>query len=183
MEVYCKKCEITWEVSAHSYKNAKKTGCPVCKKKAISEAQSEKITSAETKRKIGKKASQRPGSLAGKTGDQHPRYKGEKARDLANPSNADYAWKNVVREYCNYTCVVSLERAINKRAPGFACHHLNGFDSYPDQRYLVTNGVYLKREIHNQFHTLKGFGKTPNNSLLIFAKKFMALIGLKEKTC
>lgn len=139
-KVRCNTCNHTWETSVHSYKSAKKTGCPMCKKKVASETHTGKVTSEETKRKIGAKASQRPGSLAGKTGSEHPRFKGGVARDLRNPSNADYAWKTAVRKRCNYTCVITKEKM--KKGQSCACHHLNSFDVYEDQCYLPENGVF-----------------------------------------
>lgn len=134
----------------HKYKNAPKTGCPACKKIIVSQTHKGKVTSEETKQKIGAKASQRPGSLKGKTGVLHPRYKGGLARDMQNPSNADFAWKTAVSKRCGYKCVITLEKV--KRGVRFACHHLNGFGLFEDQRYLPENGVFLQREIHSQFH-------------------------------
>jgi hypothetical protein len=90
IQIHCNTCSTTWETTVHKYKNAKKTGCPECKKRTTSETHKGKVTSAETKRKIGEKASQRPGSLTGQTGVNHPRYKGGVARDLKKPSFEDY---------------------------------------------------------------------------------------------
>lgn len=154
--IYCKTCGATWETTVHKYKNAPKTGCPECKKIIASETHKGKVTSEQTKRKIGAKASQRPGSLTGKTGELHPRFKGGLARDMRNPSNADFAWKTAVRKRCGYRCVITLDKA--KPNERFACHHLNGFDLFKDQRYLAENGVYLRREIHLKFHNEYGFG-------------------------
>lgn len=154
--IRCNSCCNEFITTVHSYKNANKTGCPECKKQIASKTHKDKITSLETKRKIGEKASQRPGSLTGKTGVLHPRSKKGLARDLTNPSTLDYSWKTSVRKRCKYTCVVSLEKQNQK---GFVCHHLNSFDVDVDQRYLVENGVYLKRNIHKQFHDVYGYGK------------------------
>lgn len=153
IEIHCNTCLTTWITTVHKYKNAKKTGCAQCKRVITSQTHKGKVTSPETKRKIGAKASQRPGSLTGKVGAAHPRHKGGVARDLKNPSTQDYAWKNAVRKRCNHTCVVTLEKA-KRGARGFHCHHLNGFNLYVDQRYLPENGVYLKKEIHEHFHGL-----------------------------
>lgn len=164
-ELQCNTCKHQWETTVHSYKNAKHTGCPECKKRKASEIHTGKVTREETKRKMGEKASQRPGSLTGKTGSQHPRFKGGNARDLQNPSNADYAWKTAVRKRCNYTSVITKEKYQPRQR--YVCHHLNSFDVYEDQRYLPENGVFLKREIHKQFHEVYGFG---NNTEAQFAE-------------
>lgn len=97
----CSPSNNAWETTVRSYLNAKKSGCPGCKKRVASETHKGKVTSEETKRKIGEKASQRPGSLTGVTGEAHPRFKGGTARDLKRPSYADYAWKTSVRKRCN----------------------------------------------------------------------------------
>jgi len=164
--IQCNTCCKEFTTTVHAYKNAKKTGCPECKKQITSKTHKGKITSIETKRKIGEKASRRPGSLTGKTGSAHPRSKGALARDLTNPSTLDYTWKTSVRKRCNYTCVVSLEKQ-KRGQKGYCCHHLNSFDVYVDQRYLVENGVYLKRNIHKQFHDFYGYG---NNNEFQFAE-------------
>jgi hypothetical protein len=162
-------CGTTWTTTVQSYKNAKKTGCTGCKKKITSQTHSGKVTSLETKQKISKKASQRPGSLAGKTGEQHPRYLGGVARDKKKPSCADYKWKNAVRARCNFTCVVTLA-SNRKRGPGFECHHLNGYDAFEEQRYLPENGVYLTKEIHKQFHNIYGYGNNTEAQFVAFCE-------------
>lgn len=146
-----------------------KTGCPECKKQVSSKTHKGKITSEETKRKIGEKASQRPGSLKGRTGKSHPRFNDGMSRDFKNPSTLDYEWKTAVRQRCNFTCVVTLECNKGKKK-GFACHHLNSFDIFVEQRYLPENGVYLKREIHKQFHNIYGYGKNTEAQFAEFCK-------------
>jgi len=142
----------------------------MCKNKVTSETHTGKVTSEETKRKIGAKASQRTGSLTGKKGSDHPRFQGGVARDLKNPSHADYAWKSAVRKRCNYTCVITKEK--QKSGQRYACHHLNSFDVYVDQRYLSENGVFLKREIHKQFHDNYGFGNNTEQQFAEFCNRF-----------
>lgn len=110
--IRCDTCCNEFTTTVQSYKNAKKTGCPKCKNEIASKTHKGKKTSLETKRKIGEKASKRPGSLTGRTGLLHPRSKGGLARDLKNPSTLDYSWKINVRKRCKYTCVVSLEKKI-----------------------------------------------------------------------
>lgn len=171
IQIHCNTCSTTWETTVHKYKNAKKTGCPECKKRTTSETHKGKVTSAETKRKIGEKASQRPGSLTGKIGANHPRYKGGVARDLKKPSFEDYQWKNAVRKRCNFTCVVTLEKA-KRGYKGFHCHHLNSFHLFVDQRYLPQNGVYLKKEIHQQFHCLYTLNNITEEKFAEFCKLY-----------
>jgi hypothetical protein len=148
--IYCRNCNTIFKTTVHSYKNAK-SGCWECKKQVASKTHKNKITSDETKRKISEKAQKRPGSLKGRIASLHPRSKNGLARDLKNPSNIDYAWKNSVKKRCKYMCIVSLTKQKRKET-GFVCHHLNSYDIHPDERYKIENGVYLKKEIHKKFH-------------------------------
>lgn len=173
IKIRCETCQATWQTTVHSYKNARQTGCPECKKLVSSKTHKGKVTSEETKRKIGVKASQRPGSLTNKTGALHPRYKGGLARDTRNPSNADFVWKTAVypkRKRCRNQCVITLDKM--KAGQKFACHHLNAFDLFEDQRYLVENGVFLKREIHSKFHRKYGFGGNTEAQFAEFCMEF-----------
>lgn len=166
IKIRCETCKNEWETKAHSYINAKKTGCPECKKVAISNVHQGKTVSPATRAKISAQAQGRPGSLTGVTGPQHPAYKGGYGRDLKNPSTKDYVWKNGVRERCNYTCVITGEKNKNN-GPGFACHHLESYNTNPSLRYDIENGVYLKKEIHQHFHKLY---KSGNNTEEQFAE-------------
>lgn len=170
MTFHCFKCNTIWETTGHAYKNAKKTGCPGCKKITTSETHTGKSVSESTRKKIGEKASLRPGSLTGVTGSAHPRYKNGVGRDFTNPSTEDYLWKSSVKKRCGYKCVVSL--AHTSSGKDFACHHLNSFNSFPEQRYLPSNGVYLKREIHKQFHDSYGYGKNTEAQFADFCLKW-----------
>ncbi len=49
----CQTCGCIFETSLNSYKNAKKTGCPECKKLVIQKTHKGKTLSEETKAKIG----------------------------------------------------------------------------------------------------------------------------------
>ena len=55
---------------------------------------------------------------------------------------------------------------------GFACHHLNSVDVYPDQQHNPQNGVYLIKKVHSQFHRNYGFGKTNEQQFAQFCQKF-----------
>lgn len=122
------------------YKYAPGTGCTECKKIIASKTHTGKIISKETRSKIGQKASQRPGSLTGKFGETHPRFKGGSARDDDFGSKADYNWKNAVRKRCKDRCVITgIYATSNKR---HQCHHLYSFDSHKNLRYEPLNGIY-----------------------------------------
>lgn len=170
ISVHCHICNKDFETTVQSYKNAKKTGCPHCKKEVCSKTHKNKIVSEQTRCKIGLKASKRPGSLKGCFGAKHPRYKHGNARNLKYSSYLDYLWKNAVRKRCKHKCVITFEGW--KEAERFACHHLNSYDIHDDQRYLVENGVYLKREIHKKFHDNYGYGNNTEAQFVEFCMRF-----------
>jgi hypothetical protein len=178
--VKCNTCGSDFTTSAHSYKNAKKTGCPCCKKQIVSDTHRGKATHEETKRKIGEKASQRPGSLTGKTGEQHPRYKGGSGRSFQNPSNDDYKWKSEVRKRCKYTCVVTLEKQ-KRNQKGYVCHHLYSWDLHEEKRYLPENGVFLKKEIHKKFHDTFAYGKNTETQFAAFCQQYYGFDWFERK--
>lgn len=167
--IYCKSCDFTWETTAHSYINAKKSGCVSCKKKIASATHKNKTVSESTRLLIGLKASQRPGSLKGVTGSNHPRYTNGYGRDLKNPSNLDYAWKNGVRKLYHYRCVLTGVESKNSTCHA---HHLDSYNMFPEKRYLIENGVYLSKEVHKQFHNTYKYGNNTELQFIEFCKNF-----------
>jgi hypothetical protein len=157
----CLTCSTEWETKVHSYKNAKKTGCPGCKKITTSHTHKGKTVSDKTRALIGKKASARPGSLLGVMGERHPRYKGGYGRDLKKRSTVDYIWINAVKKLYRKACVLTGVK-IN-----LVCHHLDGWNITPDRRYDISNGVCIVKSLHKEFHDIYGYG---NNTEAQFAE-------------
>ena len=164
MTLQCQTCLTQWSPTVHSYLNSKKTGCPGCKKLAISKAQTKKKVSEWTKKLIGEKASQRPGSLKGVTGPDHPAYKGGMARDLKNPSTADYIWKSSIRKLFQGKC------ALTGIKHNLVAHHLNGFNRFPEQRYDLRTGVLITQNLHKLFHDSYGYGNNTEHQWAEFCK-------------
>jgi len=178
IRVECHTCGLIWQPTAHAYKNAKKTGCPECKKAICSKTHKNKVVSESTRRLIGEKASRRKGSLTDRVGELHPRYKGGSGRDFKNLSNLDYAWKTAVRQRCDFRCVITGKcyvRNLPENTKQFACHHLYSFDLYPDLRYDPKNGVYLDYKTHGLFHKLYGFGKNTEEQFADFCFRYYDL--------
>lgn len=164
LDFKCNTCGAIFTTSLHSYKNAKKTGCTNCKKLTTQETHKGKILTEETKAKIGEKASQRVGSLKGKTGAAHPRYKGGSARDHHYSSNADYAWKNAVKKLYGRACVLTgVKNSI-------VVHHLNSWDIFENQRYDIMNGVVLAKHVHKEFHGMYGYGENTEEQFAEFCQ-------------
>ena len=120
MKFKCLTCHANFETTVHSYKNAKKTGCPTCKQLITSKTHSGKIISKETRLLIGQKASQRPGSLLGVTGENHPRFSGGYGRDFNNRSTLDYKWINEIKHLFQRSCALTGSKT------ELVCHHLEG---------------------------------------------------------
>ena len=157
----CLTCGTEFESSVHSYKNAKKTGCPGCKKITTSKIHKGKVLSQETRALIGEKASQRPGSLLNVKGENHPAFKGGYGRDKHQRSTLDYIWINAVKKAFGKMCVLSAKKL------DLVCHHLDGWNLFPDRRYDIRNGVCIHKDLHKEFHNLYGYG---NNTEAQFAE-------------
>ena len=72
-------------------------------------------------------------------------------------SNRDYIeytkWRDEVYKRDNYTC-----QRCGKRQGDINAHHLNGYDTFKEQRVDVNNGVTLCNVCHKEFHSLYGYG-------------------------
>lgn len=94
---FCFDCQTYFRTTWASYKQASKTGCPTCKKQRISDFQKNKLVSKETKQKISTANQGKQGSLLGKTGQKHPRWKGGTYDRLKGSSNDAYVWRKKIK--------------------------------------------------------------------------------------
>ncbi len=166
IEIYCSKCNTVFKTSVASYKNAKQTGCSTCKNRKASETHSNKIVSSKTRILIGTKASLRPGSLKGKSGEQHPRFQNAPGRDIRKRSTEDYYWINGIKKLYARRCVLS------KTTEQLVCHHLDAWNLFPEKRYDITNGVLLAKEVHKKFHACYGYGNNTEFQFSEFCERF-----------
>ncbi len=61
-------------------------------------------------------------------------------------------WARAVKKRDHYMCQLCEGRGeLNS-------HHLNGWNTFPDERYSIENGVTLCKTCHNQFHDRYGRG-------------------------
>lgn len=166
----CLICQYSWESTVRSYKNCK-NGCQSCKKEKNSLLHKNKEVTLATRLLIAKNryGAGQKGSLFGIKGEKHPCWKGGYGREKNNQSTKDYEWKNAVKKKYNYQCVVTGKRT------NLVCHHLNGWNCFPQQRYNVLNGVLLDRIIHKQFHDTFKYG---NNTELQFEKFLLDFFNL-----
>lgn len=166
IELNCLTCNTMFKTTLRSYKNAKKTGCPNCKKIIVSNTHKGKIVSNETRILIGEKAKKRPGSLTNVVGKNHPRYKGGYGRDKNNRSNLDYVWINGVKKLCNKTFVLTGVKT------HLICHHLEGWNHCLEKRYDISNGVCLSKDVHSKFHNNYGYGNNTETQFTEFCQKY-----------
>lgn len=167
IKFYCITCNGVWTASGQSYKNAKQTGCPGCKRIKTSQVHTGKIVSEDTRRLISEKAAGRPGSLLGRFGVDHPCFKGGIGRDLSSPSKEDYAWKNAVRARYKYKCALTGSKEIP-----CCCHHLYSWNSYPKKRHDLNNGVYISYKVHKEFHDLYKYGNNTEEQWSEYVSKY-----------
>lgn len=80
-------------------------------------------------------------------------------------------WRNRVFKRDNYICQITHEHCRD-----LVVHHLNGFNKYKDLRYTDDNGITLKREVHEEFHSIYGSG---NNTV----EQFNEFKNARYKTC
>lgn len=90
-----------------------------------------------------------------KRGSMHGNYIHGLGKTRGIDSQTYAAWKEGVMQQTDFRCFVTGEK--NKNL--LTCHHLNSWDSFPDQRYDISNGVTLTKEIHRAFHKEYGSGK------------------------
>lgn len=151
IKLRCLLCKVDWETTLCSYLNSK-NGCRSCKNKIISFTHKNKNVSQETRHLIGEKASKRPGSLLGVKGEDHPAWKGGYGRERYKPSTKDFEWKNAVKKKCHYQCIITGKKE------RLECHHLDGWNLFPEKRYDVSNGVLIDKSIHKLFHDANKYG-------------------------
>lgn len=170
IKLYCNTCNNNFETSVASYKNSRKTGCPYCKKKVISELHTDKKVSKITRKKLSDSATGRVGSLKGVFGKAHPAFKGTPNRDFNNPSTDYYIWREAIKKRCNRTCVLSGSKK------DLVAHHLYSWNLYPDKRYDITNGVLLTKELHKKFHNKYGYGNNTLEQFNLFRQEYNMVI-------
>lgn len=72
------------------------------------------------------------------------------------------------KESCNKMIFVAL---VWVKKNLLTCHHFNSWDSYPDQRYDIANGVTIPKEIHVAFHKESGAAKNTKEQFEKFFHK------------
>ena len=62
-------------------------------------------------------------------------------------------WARAVKVNDNFICQICNAQGVYVEA-----HHKNGWNTFPDERYDLDNGVTLCKRCHDRFHETYGFG-------------------------
>jgi hypothetical protein len=58
----------------------------------------------------------------------------------------DRTWSKYIKKKFNNKCIIS------GKIENIVAHHLNGYNSYKEQKYDINNGVVITDQLHNEFH-------------------------------
>lgn len=95
----------------------------------------------------------------------HGLYKHGKGKSRDYDPKLLSAWKEAVLRQYNFKCFISQE------TKNLEAHHLESWNSAPDKHYDISNGIILKREIHQEFHTNFGKGWNTRAQFEYFTKE------------
>lgn len=90
------------------------------------------------------------------TGNKHPNWKGGIMKGRKERNHAAYKdWRLAVFSRDHYTCIdCGIKNGLGKTVELHA-HHLKSWLMFPEQRYLVENGVTLCADCHDKRHKRK----------------------------
>lgn len=74
-----------------------------------------------------------------------------------------------------YTCDIS-----NRKGGKLVAHHLNSWDSFPEERFSEDNLVCISEELHKEFHSIYGYGnntKDQYNEFKVRKRKEYGFLG------
>ena len=76
-------------------------------------------------------------------------------------------WRARVFENNNYTCQICGVRGGKLNA-----HHLNSWDSFPEERFDIDNGITLCEDCHKTFHSEYGYGNNTKEQFWKFVNEY-----------
>lgn len=86
-------------------------------------------------------------------GPKNPAYKSSKTNEdrmtgvEIRKSRRYQSWRAKVFKRDSYCCILCGENN------GIEAHHLDGFETHKEKRYLVSNGITLCKKCHKDFHS------------------------------
>lgn len=90
-------------------------------------------------------------------GSNSPRYNHDLTDEERERGRKILGYQEFIKEVYkrdNYTC----QKCGDNKGGNLVAHHLNGYDTFKEQRTDVNNGVTLCNVCHKEFHSLYGYG-------------------------
>lgn len=100
-----------------------------------------------------------------KSGPDHGLYKHGQGKNRPYDSRLYGAWMEGVYQKDDFKCVISGSTS------NLSAHHLESVDNNPDKMYEISNGVALRKDIHDEFHNLFGRGNNTREQFERFARE------------
>lgn len=100
-------------------------------------------------------------------GNKHPNWKsGAEANPRRGNRDTRFAeWERKVKRLSNWTCSLTGKRG----GQALSSHHLYSWNTHPELRYEVSNGVCVSRALHKLFHEVYGAGYNNLDQWIEFA--------------
>lgn len=109
-------------------------------------------------------------------GELSPKWKGGATYHREERSTFEYNnWRKQVFNRDFYTCQCCGDRNGHGYSVKLCAHHIKNWKDYPDERYIVDNGITLCEECHKEFHSR--YGKKNNNGKQL--NEFLSIHGKK----
>lgn len=103
--------------------------------------------------------------------ENNPNWKGGITKEsfLIRNSKKMRKWRDIIFKRDEYVCQIS-----GQRGQQLIVHHKNSFNNNPNQRFDITNGVTLTKQLHTLFHKIYGKGNNTAEQYEQFRGNFNA---------
>lgn len=85
-------------------------------------------------------------------------------------------WAKSVKIRDQWTCQICNARGVYLEA-----HHKNAFNAFPEQRYVLDNGVTLCSRCHNRFHEIYDYGNNTEEQFKQYEEIALSLRKIAEE--
>ena len=95
--------------------------------------------------------------MFGVIGEKHPRWDESRTHEQRTKERKTFEysqWRTSVFERDDWKCKVCND----DKGGNLTAHHLNSYDEFENERYLIDNGVTLCDKCHKSFHSKFGYG-------------------------
>ena len=91
-------------------------------------------------------------------------------------NDEDKRWSRAVKTAGNFQCALCSAKDVYLES-----HHKNAYNSYPEQRTLLSNGICLCSYHHNQFHHIWGKGNNTEGQFRQYEEIYKTFRKIAEK--